>query len=277
MEERRVLLTSDIHCTDLETWYGVSNEERMEHWLRTVLREHEKQPFDLIVIPGDISLDYHQGLSPFQKGYSTAYLFVKMYLSRLPAGVPVLVGAGNHEHFSQEVWHRITGCSRQDHFCLGKDTFILLESFRQDLGPCCERDEIYTPLDTGYIRQLLDRYPENRVWLVAHWFDMERETEAFRSLVAREPRIRGLFCGHSHDHRLIPLGPDYGGKCIAQTGNFSYTMSGADTGGFWGFRDLIIGRDKAVSRYIMADSQVRLEGQPVRFRRRESEVAEYEL
>ena len=277
MEQRRVLLTSDIHCTDLETWYGVSNEERMEHWLRTVLREHEKQPFDLIVIPGDISLDYHQGLSPFQKGYSTAYLFVKMYLSRLPAGVPVLVGAGNHEHFSQEVWRRITGCSRQDHFCLGKDTFILLESFRQDLGPCCEKDEIYTPLDTGYIRQLLDRYPENRVWLISHWFDMERETEAFRSLVAREPRIRGLFCGHSHDHRLIPLGPDYGGKCIAQTGNFSYTMSGADTGGFWGFRDLVIGNDKAVSRYIMADSQVLLEGQTVRFCRRESEVAEYEL
>ena len=87
MANHRVLITSDIHCTDLEDWYGVSDEARMEHWLRSVLAEHEKHPFDLILIPGDISLDYHQELTPFQKGFSTAYLFMKMYASRLPKDV----------------------------------------------------------------------------------------------------------------------------------------------------------------------------------------------
>ena len=44
----RILLTSDIHDTDLETWYGISNAARLEHWLQQVLAEHEKMPFDLI-------------------------------------------------------------------------------------------------------------------------------------------------------------------------------------------------------------------------------------
>ena len=57
----------------------------------------------------------------------------------------------------------------------------------------------------------------------------------------------------------------------------SYTMSGAHTGGFWGFRDLRIREREAVSSYIMAQSTVILEDGPVTFGRRVSEVAVYEL
>ena len=115
------------------------------------------------------------------------------------------------------------------------------------------------------------------MWLVSHWFEMEEESEEFRRLVAREPRIKGLFMGHSHDHRLIPLGPEYANKVIAQTGNYSYTMSGADTGGFWGFRDLVITGETAVSRYIMTANDVILEEGPVHFDRRITEIQEYTL
>ena len=89
MGNYRVLLTSDIHCTDLETWYGVSDENRLQHWLDEVLAEHARHPFDLILINGDISLDYHAEKTPFEKGYSTGYVFMKMFASRLPAGIPV--------------------------------------------------------------------------------------------------------------------------------------------------------------------------------------------
>ena len=276
MESRRVLITSDIHCTDLEEWYGVSNRDRMEHWLRQVLEEHEKQPFDLIVILGDISLDYHQELTPFQKGYSTAYLFMEMYASRLPEGVPVIVAAGNHEQFPEDVWRKITGCPRRDHRVLGDHLFIVADGFNGDLGTVYDSSDRYVPMDADRIRELMEAYPDKCVWLLSHWFQMEDETEAFRRLVA-EPRVKGLFMGHSHDHRLIPLGPELGCKCIAQTGNFSYTMSGAHTGGFWGFRDLVLREDRAVSSYIMAESTVVLEEGAVTFPRRVSEVAEYEL
>lgn len=273
----RILITSDIHCTDLETWYGVSNEERMEHWLRSVLEEHARQPLDLILIPGDISLDYHQGKTPFDKGYSTAWQFMKQYAARLPEGVPVLVTAGNHEQFPEETWRKITGNPRQCHAVVGNHTFIMLDGFREALGTTYDCTDAYSPADMTYIRQLLDAYPGNHVWLLAHWFEPELESEEFRGLVAREPRIKGLFEGHSHEHQLIFLGPEYGHKVIAQTGNFSYTMSGADTGGFWGFRDLVIEEEKAVSRYIMVDSDVVLEEGHVHFDRQISEIQEYTL
>ena len=277
MAQYRILMTSDIHCTDLETWYGVSNHDRMEHWLNHVLKEHEKQPFDLILIPGDISLDYHAGRTPFDKGYSTAYLFMKMYASRLPAGVPVLVGAGNHEQFPAETWETITGNPRQCHAVVGNHTFVMLDGFRDALLTTYDSSDVYTPMDTAYIRMLMEKYPENHIWLLSHWFDMELETAEFRSLVATEKRIRGLFMGHGHEHQRIPLGPEYSNKVIAQTGNFSFTLSGAHTGGFWGFRDLLISDTEARSRYIMVPSDVVLEEGPVHFDGRISEIVEYSL
>ena len=277
LAQYRILMTSDIHCTDLEDWYGVSDHDRMEHWLEAVYREHEKQPFDLILIPGDISLDYHAEKTPFDKGYSTAWQFMKMYAARLPKGVPVIVGAGNHEQFPEETWHKITGNPRQCHAVVGNHTFVMLDGFREALLTTYDSSNCYSTMDTAYVRQLLDKYPENHMWLVSHWFQPEAETEEFRRLVSSENRIRGLFMGHTHEHQLIPLGPEWGNKVIAQTGNFSYTMSGADTGGFWGFRDLVIEENKAVSRYIMADSDVVLEEGRVHFDGRISQVLEYTL
>ena len=69
----------------------------------------------------------------------------------------------------------------------------------------------------------------------------------------------------------------YNNKVIAQTGNFSYTMSGASTGGFWGFRDLVIYDEKAISIYIMVDSDVILDEGAVHFNRWVNESVEYRL
>ena len=277
MGNYRILLTSDIHCTDLETWYGVSDEDRLQHWLEEVLAEHARHPFDLILINGDISLDYHAERTPFEKGYSTSYVFMKMFASRLPAGVPVLVTAGNHEQFPEETWQKITGNSRQCHAVLGNHTFIMLDGFREALKTTYDSTDEYSPMDVAYIKALMERYPENHVWLISHFFDMDLESGEFRELVAKDRRIKGLFMGHTHEHQLIPLGPEYGNKVIAQTGNFSYTMSGAANGGFWGFRDLIIEDKKATSSYIMVDSDVILEEGPVHFGRWVNETVEYAL
>lgn len=275
MKKYRVLLTSDIHCTDLEDWYGISNEDRMERWLENVLAEHERDPFDLILIAGDISLDFHAGRTPFDKGLSTSYLFMKMYASRLPKGVPVLVLPGNHDVFPNELWRdKIVGNPRQSVAMLGNHTFIMLDNFQ---GGETEDYDGYTPTDVAYIRSVMAQNPDHHVWLVSHYFDPDRETEEFKNLVAGDDRIRGLFMGHTHEHQLIPLGPDWGNKVIAQTGNYSFTMSGAANGGFWGFRDLVIEEDKAVSSYIMVDSDVILEEGPVHFGRWINQIAEYQL
>ena len=277
MGNYRILLTSDIHCTDLEDWYGIRDEERMERWLADVLAEHARHPFDLILINGDISLDYHAEQTPFDKGYSTGYLFMKMFAARLPQGVPVLVAAGNHEQFPEQTWQKITGNSRQSQAVVGNHTFVMLDGFREALKTTYDSSDVYSPMDVAYIRELIAKYPQNHVWLISHYFDLEQETAEFKKLVAGDPRIKGLFMGHTHEHQLIPMGPEWGNKIIAQTGNYSYTMSGAANGGFWGFRDLVIEEDKAVSSYIMVDSDVILEEGPVHFDRWVNEIAEYQL
>lgn len=269
----RILLTSDIHCTDLEDWYGISNEARLERWLADVLAEHARQPFDLILIPGDISLDFHAERTPFDKGYSTGYLFMKMYASRLPAGVPLLVIPGNHDVFPEEIWkEKIAGNPRQCCAVLENHTFVMLDNFR---GVETRDYDGYTPSDVDYIRELMDRYPKNHVWLISHYFDMERESGEFKALIAEDSRIKGLFMGHTHEHQLIVL--EDCGKVIAQTGNYSFTMSGAANGGFWGFRDLVIEGNKAVSSYIMTDSDVILEEGPIHFDRWVNQIVEYQL
>ena len=54
-------------------------------------------------------------------------------------------------------------------------------------------------------------------------------------------------------------------------------MSGASTGGFWGFRDLVIYDEKAISIYIMVDSDVILDEGAVHFNRWVNESVEYRL
>ena len=258
-------------------WYGVDNETRLQIWVDEILAEHKKQPFDLILINGDISLDYHEEKTPFEKGYSTSYVFMKMYASKLPKDVPVLVMAGNHEQFPEETWEKITGNKRQCYATLGNHTFIMLDGFREALGKTYDSTDAYSQMDVAYIQELLEKYPQNHVWLLSHWIEMEEESEAFRKLVAEDDRIKGLFVGHTHDHRPIPLGAAYKNKVMAQTGNFSYTMSGAATGGFWGFRDLVISENQAVSRYIMVDSDVLLDEGWTHFDRWVNAEVEYEL
>ena len=50
LSDLRVLVSSDVHCTDLQEWYGVKYRDRMQGWVDSVLKEHKEDPFDLVVI-----------------------------------------------------------------------------------------------------------------------------------------------------------------------------------------------------------------------------------
>ena len=111
----------------------------------------------------------------------------------------------------------------------------------------------------------MKKYPDaENVWLVAHMFDPKQETDAFKELLKGESRIKGLFCGHTHQCSVIKLDKEYGNKKIAQTGNYSYTyytaipetINMADVkNSFWGFRELNITPEAAMSNYIIAQTK----------------------
>lgn len=216
----RILIASDTHCTDLMDWYGVSNDDRMELWLDSVLEEHDRQPFDLIIIAGDISLDTHAGETCYTKGYSTSEIFMEDYVAFLPKNVPVFVLAGNHESQYEEDWVAMTGNSRQCTTVVGNNTFIMLDSFEAAIGEV-DNGGPYTQANVAYIKEQMEAYPENNVYLVSHTFPIDEgmgaESAEFRELLCDE-RIIGLFGGHTHLNTLV----QYNESCGNHPYNYSY-------------------------------------------------------
>ena len=181
LRDLRVLLSSDIHCTDLLEWYGLSFRDRMAHWVEAVKREHAEKPIDLLVINGDISLDFWiNGGSVLEKGQGTSEIFIKEYLSRLPKDLPVFVLPGNHEQYADEEWLSLTGNHRQGYMVLGGRLFVFLDTFAGDLAPTKNHDGVYTGVDMAFLEGLLADHPDMDVYLIAHYFNTDTESAAFK-------------------------------------------------------------------------------------------------
>lgn len=268
-ETLRVLITSDVHHTGLQLWYGIGSNTRMQWWVNAINKEHQEEPFDLIIIAGDTSLDHlaDRGTYTTQK-LSTTDDFVKRFVSQLPEGVPVYILPGNHEQYNNAQWKEMTGNDRQFTVELKGNLFICLDNYNDNLEPYRNGDPSYTPTDTDYVKEQLQKYPDcKNVWLVAHMFEPAKETEEFKSIVKNEDRIKGLFAGHTHKCDVKKLDSSWGGKKIAETGNYSYTYYTAYPpsdptefitkvqDSFWGFRELRISDEAAISNYIIAETK----------------------
>ena len=283
LADYRVLLASDTHYTYLNKWYDVTPEVRMQYFVDAVKYEHALRPFDLIVIIGDTSLDHwaHGGGGSYIKdAVSTTEQFMEKYMSQMPSDVPVFVLAGNHEQFGNDKWREIVGNDRQGSMVLGDNLFLFLDSFAQELDPTYHHDGVSTPPDVDFIREKMAEYPDHRVYLISHHFDLSAGGEEFSQLV-RDPRVVTLFQGHTHQCTVKDLGTKYGGKQLVQTGNFSYTAhkdsTAAIKSSFWGFRDLVIVGDRAISRYIVAKSTAKINGMKMDVKRQLVHPVTFEL
>lgn len=282
----RVLLTSDIHyCT--ASYYGVSAKERTQLWVDSINAEHKREPLDLIIVAGDVSLDHFYSNGKPAGNYmgtnkvSYTEKFMKEYVSQLPSGVPCFVLPGNHEQYNNSQWKAYTGNDRQCSYRMEGNLFIMLDNFNSHLEPNATENSVYTPSDMDFIQSEMAKYPDDKVWLVAHYFHASSETEAFKELVKNNDRIMGLFGGHDHMGDVKST-TAWGDKPYAMCGTYarSGTMTGEHTVGegsrfgyepkplteaqqasldasinnFWGFRELKITPDSAESNYISVDT-----------------------
>lgn len=263
----RVLFTSDTHHGYTKTWYGVTSEDRMQHWVDSIKEEHEKKPIDLLIFAGDASLDHYIDRGSYTcDGISTSKEFMEKYVSQLPSEIKIFMGAGNHEKFNNEQWETVMGNKRYGSVVLENDLFIISDNFSSGLEPDYDyKTEVYTPTDVAFVKEEMDKYPGKRVWLVAHWFEKNRESEEFKALVRENPRIIGLFAGHIHRSDFALLGEEFGNKILAYTGEFSYSFFTAFPhlgdlnsvyDSFWGFRELLIYPDMAQSEYIRVKTNI---------------------
>ncbi len=266
--EYRILVTSDMHYTNLGSgYYGVSRDTRLQAWVDGILEEHARSPFDLIIIAGDMSLDYWgwNGGGTYQRsGVSDTNIFIKKYVSQLPQDVPIIILPGNHELYTNEKWKSLTGNNRDESFVLGTNLFIMPDSFSGAVDPAYvgggKNDSPYAPVDMDFIQGVVDAHPEcDRIFLISHHFDLTKESEAFKTFLKTEKRIVGLFSGHSHAKSIKNL-DGYGRLTLAQTGNFASSGDQNEANFSWGFRDIYITKELVASRYFIPANEFYVNG-----------------
>ena len=271
----RILLVTDFHY--IKDWYGVSDENRMELMVAHINAEHKKDPVSMIVFMGDYSLDHWKWDTKTPKvtylntGVSHTELFMKQYKSKLP-DVPMFWIAGNHEQFGEATWQKMVGNSRQGYEVIGNYLLIMWDSFGGELDPDYHHDGVYTPMDTTWVRGVMDKYPDKKVILISHYFNVEKETGNSESIVS-DKRVVALFAGHNHNSNKIELESNFGYKYLVFAGNYSYGDSDNDPGETpWGFRDLVLKEDQVRSAYIIPENTIRVNGKTVKIEAREQNI-----
>ena len=259
-ERYHILITSDMHYTELSAYYGTDRDTRLQYWVDGILTEHARDPYDLIIILGDMSLDYWgwNGGGSYQRNPSVSdtKLFMERYVSQLPKDVPMLVLPGNHELYTNEKWKELTGNNRNESFVLGDNLFVIPDSYSGAVDPEYQgggkNDGPYKAVDMNFVQGEIDKHPEcNNIYLISHHFDLSRESEEFKTLLKTERRIVGLFSGHTHSYKAKRLGSSYNNLYQLQTGNFADNGSQNTDNFSWGFRDLIIEGEKVTSTYVI--------------------------
>ncbi len=268
----RVLLFSDTHYTTMESAeelkrrypaahasaaagdaFGRTQTEKVQTALEDILTEHVKQPLDLVLFLGDMSVDDYD-FRCLPENYCVR--FRDEVMKKLPC--PAYVLAGNHDSYPDELWRGMFGYGRQYAFEQNGVLFVMLDTFR-DCPAAGASGSPYTPVDTAYLKEVLAAHPDVPAFLCAHHFAPERESEEFRSIVREEPRVVALFRGHTHHNAVIPLDASWGNKLLIDIGGYGYNgqvidgkydFSVFDTAWAWGYELLEIVPAAARLRHV---------------------------
>ena len=261
----RILLVTDFHYA--KDWYGVDKDTRMKRMVDHINMEHETDPLTMIIFMGDYSLDHWAwDRAPWytylNTGVSMTQQFIEKYRDSLP-DVPMFWLAGNHEQFGEENWQSIVGNSREGYEVIQDYLIIMWDSYGGNLDPTKHHDGVYTPIDTDWVRGLMEQYPDKKVILISHYFNSSTEKYNSADLIS-DDRVVALFVGHEHHSSIVELGPTYGDKSLIFAGNYSYGDTETDPGDApWGFRDLVLEHDRVSSDYIIPENTMVVNGDTV--------------
>ena len=256
MQEKRVMIISDIHNCHAG-WYRMANEERMADLIRCVGEAKAAREYALTLCLGDVSLDFwafnEGGSYLWDPPVSRTAEFMEKVKPVFPE--PFYITPGNHEQYSPADWLRITGQPREQIAETDFAVFVLLDAFSGDLGPGENSDGTYLPVNVSLIREALGLPGDRPVFLLAHWFDMERESGEFKTLLSENPRIQALFCGHDHRSFIGSTGEAAGNLPILHDGHFSYSGERDPYLAYRGWRELIVREDGSWESFYRVPAQ----------------------
>jgi len=222
----RILLVSDMHYTTEEAYdelirihpeakaspaagtiLGMTQAEKLERLTCDILKEHEREPLDLVLVLGDLSIDDYD-LRCLPDNYCRK--FKHEVMDRLPC--PVYALPGNHDSYPNSIWQEIFGYPREYSVRLGNNLFLMLDTFKNipAKGGCGGR---YSGVDRDFIRCELSKYSDcENVFVCAHYIKPDEET------LGEIQNLRCLFRGHTHESERL----DFHGKPLFDIGGYGY-------------------------------------------------------
>ena len=245
--KERILFLSDLHDCHIH-WYGTTTSDRLEKMVKDV---EAAGHFDQLIVMGDVSLDFwgwNEGGSYLQETprSNTAH-FMKTYMPRLPK--PSCIIPGNHEQYGTEKWQEITGWGREYVLETKCALFIAVDGYSGNLDPTEHSDGTYQPVNCDFIEKAMADCPDKPVFLLSHFFEMNKESDRFKALLKNNDRILAMMVGHTHRSAVLDAGEETGHKPILQCGNYSYSGEKEPGICFWGWRELIFEDDGTVHSF----------------------------
>ena len=246
----RYLMVSDVHFTTLEqsgyanrvTYRGYSNKQRMEMMCDEIRTEYYRRGLDAILVLGDLSTDDYPLRHPNTNFCKLLYLYYLKPLSE-ELNIPVLMVAGNHDSYPNDMWVAFAGRDRQFVWENPKngDVFLMLDSYNTANGNTAHGGggSNWTGIDEVWIEEQLEKYKDREnIFLATHWFGRgtdEPEIVQLNSLIEKYPNVRAMFDAHSHTYDVHKLSS---GRYIVNDGAYSYDCIKDDVLGKYNFDNL---------------------------------------
>ena len=221
------------------TVLGKTQAEKLEKLMSDIHKEHEKEPIDMILILGDLSVDDYD-FRKLPDNYCRK--FKEEVMDKLPC--PVYALPGNHDSHSDEVWQEIFGYPREYSVKFGNNVFLMLDTFN-NLPAKGGAGSKYSGINWEFLKNELSKYNgDENVFICAHYIkpDEPEYTEI--------KNLRALFRGHTHGNGIF----DFYGLPLFDIGGYGYNGVRRENGKYtfniffkvcaWGYNMLEIEEDK---------------------------------
>ncbi|MBE6891175.1 MAG: hypothetical protein E7481_04000 [Ruminococcaceae bacterium] len=266
---KKIIIMSDVHLCRHQ-WGGVSAEERMEKMVRELNESYDREKYEAILFLGDYSLDfwlYDEGGTYVHKKVSNTERLIKDYLSKLKCQNYHMI-PGNHEQYGNEKWLELTGKIRQFSVVVGGYLFVMLDTFADGLDPDHDHDGVYTGADIDFVKTEMEKYPEMKTVLCAHYFAVEKtsgmrenadiymdSSDKLKKFLREEDRIVCLFFGH--DHTCATEMIEDCGKYLFHDGQYSYSLAEPEEDCPRGWREVWFDENSLKTAYFSAEKSYR--------------------
>ena len=216
----RVGLISDIHYSP-ENYKGIKPHDRLNYIVNMMNSEHQKKPFDMVFITGDLSSNNGSTIEA-----------VKRYFDKLQ--MPYYILAGNHDLVSVNEWANNFHYGRDYSLVFGDYAFLIADTFN---GPQLAEEMSYgqqpSAVDMVKLSAKYEKLKDKTIFALYHGMFGSSHHADLKAFILEKDNILAGFEGHWHTNGSV----DLGGKKSYRNGHFSYESGGSEIPP-WTFRTI---------------------------------------